>query len=147
MSDLYEGSERISYSLENLPQIAKKIISFAGSIKIWCFEGEMGAGKTTLIKALGDELGITDRIQSPTFSLVNEYQDQKGDSIYHFDFFRIKSLTEAFDIGYEEYFYSDKLCWIEWGSKIHTLLPQNLLQINIQVTDINSRSLELKKLV
>ncbi len=120
-------------SLEEIAGVAKKIITFAGQTKIWLFDGEMGAGKTTLIKAVGKEMGIEDTIQSPTYSIVNEYHNQLGMIFYHFDFYRINHETEALDIGCEEYFYSNHLCWIEWASKIQHLIPSQYVSIAIEV--------------
>ena len=104
-------------SLIQLPTIANEIISFAGSSRIFLFYGEMGAGKTTLIKSLCESLGVTEPVTSPTFSIVNEYIGA-SQKVYHFDFYRLKNQTEALDMGYEEYFYSDAWCFIEWPEKI-----------------------------
>lgn len=130
-------------NLLEIDQIAQKIITFATEnenrkkIKVWLFEGEMGAGKTTLIKAICKQLEVSDTVQSPTFSLVNQYQTQKNETIYHFDFYRIKDETEAMDMGYEEYFYDDKYCFVEWASKIPSLIPDKHLKISIflELTD------------
>src|SRR5258707_13350995 len=105
-----------------LPSIASEIISFARGIRIFLFYGDMGAGKTTLIKSLCEYLGTTEPVTSPTFSIVNEYIGSNGQKIYHFDFYRLKNQTEALDMGYEEYFYSDAFCFIEWPEKIPDLL-------------------------
>jgi tRNA threonylcarbamoyladenosine biosynthesis protein TsaE len=119
--------------LADLEEISEKIITFAIGFKIWLFEGELGAGKTTLIKYLGKKLGIADTIQSPTFSLVNEYRTTRGEIIYHFDFYRIKNEVEVMDIGYEDYFYDNQYCWIEWSSKIPHLIPEKHILIHIQL--------------
>jgi tRNA threonylcarbamoyladenosine biosynthesis protein TsaE len=122
-------------NLNEIGEVAKKILKFANKsaneARVWWFEGEMGAGKTTLIKALCHELGVLDTVQSPTFSLVNEYRTQAGKAIYHFDFYRIKSEEEALDLGYEEYFYSGNYCFVEWGIKIEDLFPPSYLKISI----------------
>jgi tRNA threonylcarbamoyladenosine biosynthesis protein TsaE len=118
-------------NLAELPLVAKQIIDFGKAEKIWIFEGEMGAGKTTTITAICKELGVTSHIQSPTFSLVNEYETTNREIIYHFDFYRIKQEIEAMDMGVEEYLYSGNLCMIEWASKIENLLPLQYLKIKI----------------
>jgi tRNA threonylcarbamoyladenosine biosynthesis protein TsaE len=120
-----------SFTLEQVSQVAKEIIKFAGNEKIWLFYGEMGAGKTTLIKEVCRTLGVAENISSPTFSLVNEYQTDTKDIIYHFDFYRIKTEREALEIGLEEYFYSGSLCLVEWPSKIDTLLPDHYVKISL----------------
>lgn len=118
--------------LNNLPGIAPQIVRAAGTLKLWTFYGEMGAGKTTLIKTLCKTLGVQDAVSSPTYSLVNEYRTSSGNPVYHFDFYRINSIEEAYDIGYEDYFYSGHLCLIEWPERIEELLaPENLLRISI----------------
>lgn len=120
--------------LNELAEVAKKILNFAeNSPKIWLFQGEMGAGKTTLIKALGKHLGIKDTIQSPTYSLVNEYDTPQAGKVYHFDLYRLKHETEALDFGIEEYLDSGHYCWIEWAEKIPNLLPAHYLSIQITV--------------
>ena len=105
----------------------------------------MGAGKTTLIKSLGGCLGATENVTSPTFSIVNEYIGT-GNKIYHFDFYRLKDQTEALDMGYEEYFYSDAYCFIEWPEKIPDLLPEHYISIKINVTGDNSRQIIVEKI-
>jgi tRNA threonylcarbamoyladenosine biosynthesis protein TsaE len=117
--------------LNELPNVAQKIIAFAGSQKIWLLEGEMGAGKTTLSKAICAELGVIDTVSSPTFAIVNQYLTNSQQTIYHFDFYRLKNEAEAFAIGVEEYFDSGSLCLIEWADKIPTLIPENHLEISI----------------
>jgi tRNA threonylcarbamoyladenosine biosynthesis protein TsaE len=110
-------------NLSELPGLAKKMLQSFGNQKIIAFYGEMGAGKTTIIKALCEELGVTDNVSSPTFSIVNEYRGIRGQKIYHFDFYRLKSQLEAYDLGYEEYLYSKAYCLIEWPEKIEELMP------------------------
>lgn len=131
--------------LAGLDDAAKKIIATAQEEHIFIFEGEMGAGKTTLIKALASALGVTEIVTSPTFSIVNEY-DADGKIIYHFDFYRIKNLQEAYDIGYEEYFYSGNICFIEWPEKIASLLPEHYLKIEIRVQNENDRVVSISKI-
>ncbi|TAE06822.1 MAG: tRNA (adenosine(37)-N6)-threonylcarbamoyltransferase complex ATPase subunit type 1 TsaE [Bacteroidetes bacterium] len=123
-------------NLAELPEVAEKILNFAeNSPKVWLFQGEMGAGKTTLIKALGKALGVTDTIQSPTYSLVNEYISPTVGKIYHFDLYRLKHETEAYDFGIEEYLDSGRYCWIEWAERIPNLLPADCLTVKITVED------------
>lgn len=117
-------------SKSDLPAVAKKLLFFADSPKVFLFFGEMGAGKTTFIQALCAELGVTDLVASPTFSIVNEYKSRQG-VIYHFDFYRIKNEEEAFDIGFEEYLYSGNYCFIEWPEKITSLWPPNYVKVNV----------------
>ncbi len=127
--------EIISKSTDDLPEASELILNFAGPTKVWTFYGEMGAGKTTLIKALCEKLGVTDMVSSPTFSIVNEYATSAGETIFHFDFYRINTEREALDIGCEEYFYSGDYCFIEWPSRIPGLLPDQRLEIHIQEED------------
>lgn len=123
-------------NLKELEEIAPKIIEKAADRKVWLFYGEMGAGKTTLIKIICKLLGVIDEVSSPTFSLVNEYDTIDGKSIiYHFDFYRLESEDEAMDMGYEEYFYSGNCCLVEWPEKISQLLPQNVVKIKIEQTE------------
>jgi tRNA threonylcarbamoyladenosine biosynthesis protein TsaE len=107
------------------------------------FEGEMGAGKTTLIRALGAALGVADDVSSPTFALVNEYRDGQGKPIYHFDFYRIDSEEEALRLGAAEYFDSGYLCLVEWPARVAGLLPPAYLQVNLSVTGLESRQLTI----
>src|SRR5690606_22062221 len=111
---------------------------------MWLFLGEMGAGKTTLIQNICRVLGVVDTTTSPTFSIVNEYRDRNDESIYHFDFYRIKDETEAMDIGVEEYFDSDKLCMEEWPEKIPSLIPNQYLSIIISLETQTSRKITLQ---
>ncbi|HEY8401541.1 MAG TPA: tRNA (adenosine(37)-N6)-threonylcarbamoyltransferase complex ATPase subunit type 1 TsaE [Cytophagaceae bacterium] len=129
--------------LAALPEVAKEIIASAESEKVWIFEGEMGAGKTTLIKELCRQMGVTENTSSPTFSIVNEYLSGKGESIYHFDFYRLKDETEALDIGVEEYLYSGSYCFIEWPSKISSILPSSMLKISINIVAENKRRIQV----
>lgn len=119
--------------LSELPEVAKKLLQSFDGEKVVAFQGPMGAGKTTLIKALCEALGVVDTVSSPTFSIVNEYRTVKGEKVYHFDFYRIKSVDEAYDMGYEEYFYSKAYCFIEWPEKIQELMPLTYEKISIEV--------------
>jgi tRNA threonylcarbamoyladenosine biosynthesis protein TsaE len=121
--------------VSQLPSAAKKLLESFDGEKIVAFEGPMGAGKTTLIKAICEELGVKETISSPTFSIVNEYRTAKGEKIYHFDFYRIKSVDEAYDMGYEEYFYSKAYCFIEWPEKIAELMPLTYEKVTIALNE------------
>ena len=132
-----------NYTLKELPAIAKKIIKTVES-KTVLFSGEMGAGKTTLIKEVVKQLGVNDVANSPTFSLVNEYITEDNIIIYHFDFYRIEDEEEAYDIGIEDYFYNqDAWCFIEWGNKVENLLPLDFTSINIDVVNEQLRTIEI----
>jgi len=122
-------------NLQELPSIAQKIIQLFDGKKIVAFNGEMGAGKTTLIKAICEAMGVAETVSSPTFSIVNEYVTAKGQKIYHFDFYRIKSEEEAFDMGYEEYFYTNAICFIEWPQKIQNILPPETIHLTIAIKE------------
>ena len=130
-------------SQSDLFEVARKFLDKAGNIKIWLFKGEMGSGKTTFIKALGEALGVTDNMSSPTFSIVNEYLAMDDHKVYHFDFYRIKNEGEAYDIGAEEYFYSGNYCFIEWPEKIPTLIPVERVEVSITPENQNHRTLAL----
>lgn len=131
--------------ISQLHQVAQQIVDFAEGDKVWLFYGEMGAGKTTLIKAICDVFAVQDLVNSPTFALVNEYRNEENQIFYHFDFYRIQNLEEALDIGVEDYFYSGHYCFIEWPSTIDVLIPEEHLSIQIEVTNDGSRSIYLKK--
>ncbi|MFD1629937.1 tRNA (adenosine(37)-N6)-threonylcarbamoyltransferase complex ATPase subunit type 1 TsaE [Pseudopedobacter beijingensis] len=128
-----------------LAQAAQKILSFASGERIFVFYGDMGAGKTTLINALCKQLAVEDQTSSPTFSIVNEYKTPQH-TIYHFDFYRIRNQVEAYDLGYEDYFYSGDYCFIEWPERIPDLLPDNYIEVFIDVIDGEKRSIRLKKI-
>ena len=132
-----------NYTLEDLPTIAKEVIKSAKN-KVLLFYGEMGVGKTTLIKEIVKQLGSFDNVSSPTFSLVNEYHTVNGDKVYHFDFYRINNENEALDMGAEEYFYSDCWCLIEWPEKLKNLVPLNSVVITITANNDQLRTLELR---
>ncbi|MFT4032900.1 MAG: tRNA (adenosine(37)-N6)-threonylcarbamoyltransferase complex ATPase subunit type 1 TsaE [Siphonobacter sp.] len=132
-------------SLTELSETARQILAFGKDQNVWLFEGEMGAGKTTFIKALCRELGVLQTVQSPTFGLVNEYLTDQGETVYHFDFYRIKSEMEALDMGVEEYFDSGDFCFVEWPSRITGLWPDDRLEIEISVDEQQQRIFLLKK--
>ena len=119
-------------SVEVLTEVSDYLISLRDEADVIAFYGSMGAGKTTLIKNLCHRMGVTDEVNSPTFAIVNEYVTEDGESVYHFDFYRIKKLEEAYDIGYENYFYSGNLCLIEWPEMIEPLLPEKYIRVEIQ---------------
>lgn len=126
-------------SLEHIREAARTFIAAMGDNTVLLLR-KMGAGKTTFIKAVCEELGVTDVINSPTFAIVNEYRsDTTGELIYHFDFYRIKKLEEVYDMGYEDYFYSGALCFIEWPELIEDLLPGNTVNVYIEETENGSR--------
>jgi tRNA threonylcarbamoyladenosine biosynthesis protein TsaE len=129
--------------LAALPQAAAQVREALGQHAIICFEGEMGAGKTTFIKELCRSLGVQEEVSSPTFSLVNEYRDAQNRPIYHFDFYRLDDPREAEDIGTLEYFDSGYLCLIEWPSRIEALLPPDRLLITLTVTGLETRELTI----
>ncbi len=125
-------------SLNDIQQAAREFINHMGSRRIFAFYGSMGAGKTTFIRALCEELGVEDVVASPTFAIVNEYSTPSS-PIYHFDFYRIKRLEEVYDMGYEDYFYSGSLCFIEWPELIEELLPAEAVRVNITEQPDGSR--------
>jgi tRNA threonylcarbamoyladenosine biosynthesis protein TsaE len=132
--------------LADLHGAALSLLEFANEEKIFLFEGEMGAGKTTFIKAICEAMGVVDVVSSPTFSIVNEYQGSNSSRIFHFDFYRIDDLREAYDIGYEEYFYSGDICLVEWPEKIRELLPQEYVHVSIAATAPNTRLISFTKI-
>ncbi|KYG81969.1 tRNA threonylcarbamoyladenosine biosynthesis protein TsaE [Roseivirga ehrenbergii] len=134
-----------SKGLNDLENVAQQITAFGKEHNIWLLMGQMGAGKTTLSKAICNNLGVMDLVQSPTFSLVNEYLTNSGRTIYHFDFYRIEDIEELANIGVEEYFDSGNLCLIEWPEKISELIPDEYMKIFIEVLDDSSRVIKLTK--
>jgi tRNA threonylcarbamoyladenosine biosynthesis protein TsaE len=128
-------------ALDEIHVAARTFLETAGTVPVVAFSGEMGAGKTTFIQALCRELGVPTEVNSPTFSLVNEYFTDKGESIFHFDLYRIDDPSELFDLGYEEYFYSGDRCFIEWPEKASHLIPEDALLVKIGVLDNGSRAL------
>ncbi|GGI26783.1 tRNA (adenosine(37)-N6)-threonylcarbamoyltransferase complex ATPase subunit type 1 TsaE [Pedobacter mendelii] len=132
-------------SVADLPEVASKLFEFAGEQKIFLFNGEMGAGKTTFIKIFCKVLGVKDTVSSPTYSIVNEYEGTKN-TIYHFDFYRIKNIQEAYDLGYEEYFYGGEICLIEWPEKVEELLPENFIKVEILILDETRRTFRFTKI-
>tara|TARA_B100000900_G_C20535622_1_gene698235 strand:+ start:941 stop:1363 length:423 start_codon:yes stop_codon:yes gene_type:complete len=132
------------YSLNQIDKIAGEIIDDLQDYKVICINGDMGVGKTTLIKKIGQLLGVSDEIHSPTFGIVNEYNSGDNKPIYHFDFYRINNVLEAVNLGIEDYFYSNHLCFIEWSEKISVLLPEKYLKINIKLISQRQREISFE---
>lgn len=130
-------------NIEDIASAARKFVDEMGENCVFAFYGKMGAGKTTFIKAICEVLGVKDVVTSPTFALVNEYADAEGQPVYHFDFYRIKNLREAYDMGCEEYFYSGYPCFIEWPELVEELLPDDTVKVNIEVLEDESRNVTL----
>ena len=134
-------------SLEHIHEAAREFIAAMGDNTVFALYGKMGAGKTTFIKALCQELGVEDVVTSPTFAVINEYRSEEaGELIYHFDFYRIKKLEEVYDMGYEDYFYSGALCFIEWPELVEELLPGNTIKVTIEELEDGSRKLTMENL-
>ena len=129
--------------LEHIREAARTFVDAMGDQHVFAFYGSMGAGKTTFIKAICEELGVDDVVTSPTFAIVNEYQTANGGTIYHFDFYRIKKLEEVYDMGYEDYFYNDALCFIEWPEMMEELLPDNAVRLNIKENADGTRTVSI----
>lgn len=128
--------------LDHIDAAAKEFAAHLQAGTVYAFYGKMGAGKTTFIKALCGVLGVEDVVNSPTFAIVNEYTSGAGEPIYHFDFYRIKNLEEVYDMGYEDYFYSNHLCLLEWPELIEPILPDDAIRMNITVGEDGTRTVE-----
>ena len=133
-------------SLANINDAARAFIAAMGQNTVFAFYGKMGAGKTTFTKAVCQALGVSDVINSPTFAIVNEYRADNGRQIYHFDFYRIKKLEEVYDMGYEDYFYSGALCFIEWPELVEELLPGHTVRVEIKEQEDGSRLLTMEEM-
>ena len=131
-------------SLENYAVAAEEFIQKMGNRRIFAFYGSMGAGKTTFIKAVCHAMGVEDAINSPTFAIVNEYEDADSNTIFHFDFYRIKSIAEVYNMGYEEYLYSNAYCFIEWPELIEELLPEETVKVTIEETPEGRRKVTME---
>lgn len=131
------------FDLNNIQQPARQFINLFDRYSVFAFYGNMGAGKTTFIKAVCEILGVKDTVNSPTFSIINEYEAADGRVLYHFDCYRINKLQEAIDLGAEDYFYSGKICFIEWPEKIEALLPDSTVKVNIQEVENGIREIEM----
>jgi tRNA threonylcarbamoyladenosine biosynthesis protein TsaE len=130
-------------SIDGIGTAAKEFVAAMGDRTVFAFYGKMGAGKTTFIKAVCEELGVEDVINSPTFAIVNEYVDGKGNPVYHFDFYRIKNMQEVMDMGYEDYVYSGNVCFMEWPELIENLLPDDAVKVVIEEEADGSRTVKL----
>lgn len=129
--------------IEDYPQAAREFVKLLDRGRIFAFYGKMGSGKTTFIKSICEELGVKDSINSPTFAIVNEYEDRNQNTIYHFDFYRIKSIEEVYNMGYEEYFYGDAICFMEWPELIEELLPEEAVKVFVEETEGGARSVKI----
>jgi tRNA threonylcarbamoyladenosine biosynthesis protein TsaE len=134
-------------TLRDLDQAAESFLDAMGEARVIAFSGEMGSGKTTFIQALCKKLGVTVEVNSPTFSLVNQYFTSQGHSIFHFDLYRIEDPAELFDMGYEEYFFSGEICFIEWPEKASHLIPDEALRVKIVVGENEARTLQFQSAV
>lgn len=130
-------------TVSDLKVIAEKLLAEFADSRVIAFYGEMGVGKTTLIKELCNVLGVEDIANSPTFSIVNEYVDKDNEPVYHFDFYRIEKEEEVFDLGYEDYFYSNSYCFVEWPEKIPNLIPEDVVKVSIDLDDENNRLISI----
>ena len=131
-------------NLDEINSVAARFLDYVGDKTIFALYGPMGVGKTTFVKAVAASVGVVDDVSSPTFAIVNEYLTKNGESIYHFDFYRVRSISEALDFGYEEYFYSGNRCFIEWPEKIEELLPEHIVNCYFSENADGSRELEVR---
>ncbi len=136
--------ELLLNNLSEIDILANRFVENMNHRKVFAFYGEMGAGKTTFIKAVCKILGVTETITSPTFAIINEYKKSDSEAIFHFDFYRIKNIEEAYDFGYEDYFYSGQLCFIEWPELVEPLLPENVVRVQITVQDNDQRLISIE---
>jgi tRNA threonylcarbamoyladenosine biosynthesis protein TsaE len=134
----------VSFAIEDIEHVAERLLEAAGDATVWLFYGDMGAGKTTLIKATCKKLGVESPMNSPTFAIVNEYEGH-GKVFYHFDFYRLKNEEEAYDIGVEEYLDSGRLCLIEWPERIPSLLPSSRFEIRLEIENATRRRIHYQK--
>lgn len=139
-----ESKELVSRSINDLQQVAQSLIEFGEKTSVWLFIGEMGAGKTTLVKQICHALGVIDQVSSPTFSIVNEYLTNQDETVYHFDFYRLEDIEEAINIGAEDYFFSGHVCLIEWPQVIANLLPDKYMTVEIEELLTGERKIILK---
>lgn len=136
-------TEIIISDIEKYPEAAAQFLHSIGDNRIFAFYGSMGAGKTTFIKSICEAMGVQDAINSPTFAIVNEYESADGDTIFHFDFYRIKEIAEVYNMGYEEYFYSNAYCFIEWPELVEELLPEETSKVFIEEQADGSRKIRI----
>ena len=135
-------------NLEKIREAAREFVANIGESTVFAFYGKMGAGKTTFIKAVCEELGVEDVITSPTFAIVNEYRSEtSGELIYHFDFYRVKKIEEVYDMGFEDYFYSGALCFIEWPELCEEVLPEDTVKVTIEETPDSSRLISFSPVI
>lgn len=139
--------EFICKDKKELPQVASLLLNTFPDDSFFAFFGDMGVGKTTLIKEICTQLGVVDNVCSPTFSIVNEYLSDGNEPIYHFDFYRLKNLEEIYDMGYEEYFYSGNYCFVEWSEKVEALLPTSYVRLDIAENALGERIFCAKRIV
>lgn len=132
-------------TLQDYPKAAKEFLALMGNRTIFAFYGKMGVGKTTFIKSLCEAMGVKDTVNSPTFAIVNEYADEDGNPIYHFDMYRIKSVAELYNMGYEDYFYSGALCLIEWPELAEEVLPEESVRVSIEETENGTRTISIEQ--
>ncbi|WP_297337171.1 tRNA (adenosine(37)-N6)-threonylcarbamoyltransferase complex ATPase subunit type 1 TsaE [Algoriphagus sp.] len=135
-----------TYQLRELDSIAKELVIAAGQERIWVFQGQMGAGKTTLIKALSRQLKVVDPVSSPTFGIVNQYETEDFQPLYHFDFYRIDDPLEVLEIGVDDYFYSGNYCWIEWAENLGGFIPEQFFLIKLEVLSEDQRKITYQHL-
>jgi len=143
MSEKIKKTELEIQSLETINKTAQEFIELIGENTVFAFNGKMGAGKTTFIKAVCEMLGVKETVNSPTFSIVNEYEGANGRIIFHFDCYRINKVQEALDFGAEEYLYSGNLCFIEWSENIAPILPESIVNVNIEETENGKRKITI----
>ena len=135
-------------NIEKIREAAREFVAKIGESTVFAFYGKMGAGKTTFIKAVCEELGVEDVITSPTFAIVNEYRSEtSGELIYHFDFYRVKKIEEVYDMGFEDYFYSGALCFIEWPELCEEVLPEDTVKVTIEETPDSSRLISFSPVI
>lgn len=132
-------------NISDLQEVVDTLLELSGGMKIWIFTGDLGAGKTTLIKEICKQLGVEGLVSSPSFSIINEYQSYQGEEIYHFDFYRLNDESEAIQIGVEEYFYSGNLCLVEWPEKASSFIPDEYVHIKVEPGSNNTRNYYLTK--
>ena len=135
----------MEYAIGEISEAARWLLKEAGDQRVWCFVGEMGAGKTTLIKEICGQLGVQDELSSPTFAIVNEYIDGGGKPVYHFDFYRIEDEAEIFQLGVEEYFDSGHYCFIEWPDRVANFLPDEYAKISVNLVSDYHRQISISK--
>ncbi|OQX76798.1 MAG: tRNA (adenosine(37)-N6)-threonylcarbamoyltransferase complex ATPase subunit type 1 TsaE [Bacteroidetes bacterium 4484_249] len=131
----------MSYKIDDLNKVARRLLEKFPDKKIFAFYGEMGAGKTTFIKSICERLGVVDIVSSPTFAIINVYKTKQEEDIYHFDLYRLNTIEEFYDIGYEDYFFSGEYCFIEWPEKVEKLLPDDIIRVYIEVDKENDSRL------